>query len=213
MPEVRQTPAPKSPERFDDGVYLHALEALQDDDGKPVGSRWKWWAVIAALVVLAIALPVGYRFATERSKEPPSLSLSVSPAGSDLLIAWAGGAQHSRSSKLKVRDDGHEEEFDLRPSYEIAGTLVYHPKSQHVHIVWAVDAGGRFYGKEADYQVRVQKPEVAPAPPAIVAPTRASKPAASRESRSELERMQVHNRRMEALVKALKAREQNQKAQ
>ncbi len=215
MSDVSPIPAPLPPERFDDGVYLHALETLQPE--KPTGVRWKRWVIGAALVLFLAALPPAYWWVTGTANRTPSLALSVEPAGSDLLIAWAGGAQHARISKLKVREDGSEEEFDLRPSYETAGTLVYHPKTSHVHVTWSVDAGGRFYGKEADY-LRAGG-AASPTSAATPIPTKASKQAhpagadGSEATRNELEHLRAHDRRMEALVKALRARGQEPKEQ
>jgi hypothetical protein len=126
----------------------------------------------------------------------PSLSLTLSGNGPNLLINWAGGTSSPKQVHLKIYDGDAVNQIDLTKTYSPSGSITVPRHSGNVQAVITVNDGFRNWESQSSLideaftslSRKTQSAASAPQPPG---------------GQSQIENLKAQNQKLQARIKAL----------
>ncbi|MFZ0589594.1 MAG: hypothetical protein WAM39_03870 [Bryobacteraceae bacterium] len=132
--------------KFGEEAYIQAYRILESGDERT--SRRKWIVAAALVGTLVIAVACWFKFSESASApvadaKPPTLSLTLSADGPNLLVSWIGGIASPKQAHLKIFDGDTVSQIDLMKTYNPTGSLTVPRHSGNVQAVIEVNDGFR----------------------------------------------------------------------
>jgi hypothetical protein len=186
--------------KFGEETYIQAYRIL--DEAEPRTAKRKW-LIAAGILVLCLGLAAIFlRLNSQSVAVPapeatvPSLSLTLSGNGPNLLINWAGGTSSPKQVHLKIYDGDAVNQIDLTKTYSPSGSITVPRHSGNVQAVITVNDGFRNWESQSSLideaftslSRKTQSAASAPQPPG---------------GQSQIENLKAQNQKLQARIKAL----------
>lgn len=133
--------------KFGEEAYIQAYRILETADERT--NRRKWIVAAALIVTAGIASAYWFKLYSESSStpvpdpKPPTLSLTLSADGPNLLVSWMGGSSSPKRAHLKIFDGDAVTQIDLTKTYSPSGSLTVPRHSGNVQAIIDVSDGFR----------------------------------------------------------------------
>jgi hypothetical protein len=187
--------------KFGEEAYIQAYRILETVDQHK--DRRKWIVAAALVGAMAVAGAYWFKLYSEAASplvpdsKPPSLSLTLSADGPNLLVSWMGGSSSPKRAHLKIFDGDVVRQIDLTKTYNPAGSLEVPRHSGNVQAVIEVSDGVRNWQSQSSLIDE-----------GFLATKNANAALAAAETtpadQSELAKLKDKNRRLEATVDSLR---------
>lgn len=186
--------------KFGEEAYIQAYRILETGDERV--SRRKW--IVAATLVGTALIAGAFWFKLSESAsppvvdpKPPTLSLTLSADGPNLLVSWIGGSSSPKQASLKIFDGDTVNQIDLTKTYNPTGSLAVPRHSGNVQAVIEVNDGFRNWQSQSSL---IDEGFVASknANAALAAATK------TQDDQPELAKLKEKNRRLQATVDSLR---------
>ena len=187
--------------KFGEEAYIQAYRILEGSAQSQTRRKWIFAAVLAVLIFgVAMVFLKSYLepvAAPVAEAKLPTLSITLSADGPNLLVSWIGGSSSPKKAELEVFDGDSINQIDLTRTYNPSGSVTVPRRSGNVQAVITVNDGFRTWQSQSslidDGFSSTEK-------------TNAALSGKSRDEQSELAKLKDQNSRLEATIKALRRR-------